>query len=415
MIPKVVFIGGIESGKTSLISSLFDDSATSVNFDNEICYAKIHEMLPGREAVDYEVLELPKITFSDFETYRAKENVYRHLESADVIIVVLMINDGTISFHEQYLHKLFSSVTLKPTVKIIFALSKADYILTPLCAARYQISRSKHVGLKEVSDIISKVSTFYDVFSKFVDFDSSLCPSSFIPFSCALEWNINEIRYQIWDGIVASLNSINFDANLPTVVFAGKTGSGKTSTINLLWDKKLAVDRALSCTKFPAVMHIDDYYNGKTVSFNLVDLPGIAESLDANITYKRFYYQFIKQAKVQVCLTQADRRAYKQDELFYNDLIRNDVLSPEKNIIIGINQADLLFKTKEHYDGIDLHAITCDNPIIQEKIEDCFKSVFANIFQNFKTVSLDSVHIYSIYQNWNVKELKNKIYHLLFN
>jgi predicted GTPase len=117
-------------------------------------------------------------------------------------------------------------------------------------------------------------------------------------------------------------------------------------------------------------MQITDKYNGKEIRFNLVDLPGIAESLEANSLYRDFYYQFINKASLLLCLTQADRRAYKQDQLFYTELIAKDILRKNQQIILGINQADLLFKDKEHLDGVDLATIEDTDPIIVEKIKD---------------------------------------------
>lgn len=255
----------------------------------------------------------------------------------------------------------------------------------------------------------------YSVFEDLNSYDKTFSPASVVPISYPLMWNIDNLKYQIWNGIVMSMNDYVYDQSLPTLVLAGKTGCGKTSTINALWDKNLAVDRAVSCTKFPAVMHIEDTYNGETIKFNLVDLPGIAESLDANTLYKSFYYKYIKDAKVLICLSQADRRAYKQDELFYIDLINNKILRKEQNVILGINQADLLFKSSDNLDGIDLHTITEEDTLVQEKVGDYYNGIFKHIFKDFPKVDIDSVHIYSVMQLWNVESLRVKIYKLLNN
>ena len=161
-------------------------------------------------------------------------------------------------------------------------------------------------------------------------------------------------------------------------------------------------------------MHIVDSFNGKTVEFNLVDLPGIAESLEANSLYRDFYYKFINKASLLICLTQADRRAYKQDQIFYNDLIANNILRKNQIIVLGINQADLLFKSVDHLDGIDLKTVKEDDPIISSKIDDFYNNVFANVFSDFDNVTIDSVEIYSVFQNWRLDYLKNKLYTLIF-
>ena len=161
-------------------------------------------------------------------------------------------------------------------------------------------------------------------------------------------------------------------------------------------------------------MHITDNFKGKIVEFNLVDLPGIAESLEANSLYRDFYYHFINKASLLICLTQADRRAYKQDQLFYTELIAKDILRKNQKIILGINQADLLFKDMDNLDGIDLATIEETNSILIDKIEDLYEKVFADIFCDFDNVSKDSVAIYSVLQNWHLDYLKNKLYSLIF-
>lgn len=410
--PKVVFLGGIEVGKTSTLEILFDDVATSLNTKDGSTVASIHEMIPGREYVDYEVIELPRIRFSTHDWHKNK-SIVETLENADVIVFVAPINDISILYHQQYLWDLFNSISLKENLVFIVGLSKSDIVLTPNAAKKWEVSKSKRTSLKSTGEIIRKVCTTYSIFSDFSKFDRTFSPSSVIPYSCALGWNYEELHYQIWNGIVISMNDFLYDESLPTLVLSGKTGCGKTSTINELWGKELAVDRAVSCTKFPAVMRISDVYEGRSIEFNLVDLPGIAESMEANSLYRSFYYKYIQKAKVQLCLTQADRRAYKQDELFYNDLIKNNILTPNQQIIIGINQADLLFKSSEFLDGVDLHTIQDNDPIINEKIKDCYDNIFKEIFNSFPNVSIESVHIYSVLQRWNLLKLKNKIYHLL--
>lgn len=411
-IPKVVFIGGIEVGKTSALESLYDNVATSLYVEDNSIHATIHEMIPGREFVDYQVIELPRILFSNDEWYK-KQFIIKTLEEADVIVYLTPINDISILSHEQYLSEMFSTLKLKENVVFLVGLSKADILLTPNVAKKQEVAKSKRTGLKSVTNLTQKICSTFSLFSDYTKIDRTFSPNSIIPFSCALGWNLNELQYQIWNGIVISMNDFVYDESLPTLVLAGKTGCGKTSTINILWNKNLAVDRAISCTKFPAVMHIEDTYEGHSIQFNLVDLPGIAESMEANTLYRSFYYKYIKQAKVQLCLTQADRRAYKQDELFYSELIRNAILTPKQNIILGINQADLLFKTTENLSGIDLHSLPDNDPIIQEKISDCYNGIFKEVFKAFDNVSVDSVHIYSVYQKWNTDSLKSKIYNLL--
>lgn len=413
--PEVVFIGGIETGKTTAIQLLWEEEAVSLKNYDGFMEVGVHEMIPGREFVDFDVIELPRIHYTSENWYKNNDLVRKVLACADVIVITIPINDIAVMSHKQYIKNLFSFVQLKPETSIIIAASMSDKVLTPIVASKYQVAKTKKIGLTAVANILKRKDMFFFVFEDFTDYDKTFSPSSIVPISYPLMWNIEFLKYQIWNGIVMSMNNYVYDKSLPTIVLAGKTGCGKTSTINALWNKTLAVDRAVSCTKFPAVMHIEDYCEGEEIKFNLVDLPGIAESLDANTIYKNFYYRYINDAKLLICLSQADRRAYKQDELFYSDLINNRILRNDQNIILGINQADLLFKSSENLGGIDLHTITENDSIIQEKVCDYYNGIFKHIFKDFPNVKMESVHIYSVAQQWNIESLKTKIYKLLFN
>lgn len=411
MKPRIVIIGGREVGKTSAIQMTWADEIVNYHKSDDGVYIyEINEMIPGREVVNYEIVEMPHIRYTYDNPTAPNDTYVSYLSKADVIIVVCPINDMAISSHALYLYELLGSIKLKDNVLVVVGLSKSDIILTPKAALNCEINKDEVIQLTSVSAILTKTLQTHTYFTNYKDFDKTFSAESVIPFSCALQWNLDILKYHVWNGVVLSMNDYVFDENLPTVVLAGKTGCGKTSTINKLWNKTLAVDRAVSCTKFPAVMHIEETINGKHINFNLVDLPGIAESVEANSIYRNFYYKYIDRADVLICLTQADRRAYKQDELFYNELISNGILSNSQNVVLGINQADLLFKTENTPSGVDMATITNDNIIVKEKIQDLYNGIFRDVFNGFDNVTIDSVVIYSVLKQWNLEELKNKIY-----
>lgn len=409
---NVVIIGGIETGKTSTIQMLWEDFVTTYSFENGIHEFGISEMLEGRDIVDFNVYELPRINYTSSEWIR-KEGVREHLESADVILYMLTCDEVAINSRQLYIEKIFDQINLKKDVVFLIGLGMADWLLFP--KNTHNIAKSGHQSeLTAVSALLKFINIVNLEFSAFSKYDKTFGLASIIPYSCYLKWNLEELKHQIWNGIILNINNQIFDDSIPTIVLSGKTGCGKTSTINALWNKTLATNRTSSCTKFPAVMRIVDNYNGKKIEFNLVDLPGIAESLVANSLYRDFYYHFINKASLLICLTQADRRAYKQDQLFYKELIAKDILRKEQKIILGINQADLLFKDKEHLDGIDLKSIQDTDSILVDKIEDLYENVFADVFMDFDNVTKESVTIYSVLQNWHLDYLKNKLYSLIF-
>lgn len=410
--PNIVIIGGIETGKTSTIQMLWEDYVTSYSCENGIHEFGISEMLEGREVVDFNVYELPRINYTSSEWIK-KEGIRKHLESADVIIYLLTCDEVAINSRRAYIEQIFDHINLKKGVVFLIAFGMADWLLFPKNSLSLT-ELEQQPELTAVSKLIKTINIVNSEFSSFTKYDATFSVASIIPYSNYLEWNLDELKHQIWNGIVLNINNQIFDDSIPTIVLSGKTGCGKTSTINALWDKDLATNRVASCTKFPAVMHIKDSFNGKKIEFNLVDLPGIAESLEANSLYRDFYYQFINKASLLLCLTQADRRAYKQDQLFYTELIAKDILRKNQKIVLGINQADLLFKDSEHLDGIDLTTVEDSNPILIDKIEDLYENVFADVFVDFDNVTKESVAIYSVLQNWHLDYLKNKLYSLIF-
>ena len=410
--PNVVIIGGIETGKTSTIQMLWEESVTSYSLENGIHEFGISEMLEGRDIVDFNVYELPRINYTSSEWIK-KEGIQEHLEYADVIIYLLTCDEVAISSRKSYVEQIFNQITLKKDVVFLIAFGMADWLLFPKSSQEFT-EFEQQPELSAVSNLLKTINLVHSDFSVFSKYDKTFSVASIIPYSNYLEWNLDELKHQIWNGIVLNINNQIFDNSIPTIVLSGKTGCGKTSTINALWNKDLATNRVASCTKFPAVMHIKDCFNGKEIEFNLVDLPGIAESLEANSLYRDFYYQFINKASLLLCLTQADRRAYKQDQLFYTELIAKDILRKNQKIVLGINQADLLFKDMEHLDGIDLSTIEDSNPILVDKIEDLYENVFSEIFVDFNNVTKESVAVYSVLQNWHLDYLKNKLYSLIF-
>lgn len=411
--PNVVIIGGIETGKTSTIQMLWEESVTSYNLENGIHEFGISEMLEGRDIVDFNVYELPRINYTSSEWIN-KDGVRECLESADVILYILTCDEVAISSRRTYIEQMFDQINLKKDVVFLIGFGMADWLLFPKSAQAFT-ETEQQPELSAVSVLLKTINLVHSEFSMFSKYDVTFNVASIIPYSNYLEWNLDELKHQIWNGLVLNINNQIFDDSIPTIVLSGKTGCGKTSTINALWDKNLATNRVASCTKFPAVMRITDKFNGKEIEFNLVDLPGIAESLEANSLYRDFYYQFINKASLLLCLTQADRRAYKQDQLFYTELISKDILRKNQKVVLGINQADLLFKDSEHLDGVDLATIESTNPILVDKIEDLYENIFADIFTDFDNVTKDSVAIYSVLQNWNLDNLKNKLYSLIFS
>ena len=120
------------------------------------------------------------------------------------------------------------------------------------------------------------------------------------------------------------------------VGFFGKTGVGKSSLCNALFGKDVAsVSDVEACTRNP-----NEYIlkMGGEAGIVLVDVPGVGESEQRDVEYRKLYKTLLPTLDVLVWVVKADDRAFTTEEKFFHDIVKPYIGTVP--LLVAINQAD---------------------------------------------------------------------------
>lgn len=195
-----------------------------------------------------------------------------------------------------------------------------------------------------------------------------------------------------------------------TIVFFGKTGAGKSSTLNVMFDFNLDVGAAVAVTKMPnpTCLTSPDYDLLHHKQIQVVDMPGIGESIEADEYYLPFYEEWIPKTDSLVWVTQADTRAYKRDQIFLLKLL--PLFHPSLNFIVALNKIDYL-GVNEDEKGFDA---TLKQPSqdqlkrLPEKIADVYQA-FNSAIENKIDFKQEQIIPYTSFYSWGLDALKKQI------
>jgi small GTP-binding protein len=119
-------------------------------------------------------------------------------------------------------------------------------------------------------------------------------------------------------------------------MFIGKTGYGKSTTLNKICGKELfKTDDINSCTKtvFSAEYRLKKRENHY---FSLCDLPGMGESISSDKKYAKYYYEMLEKSHCVIYVMRADQRDYSQDFEILKPMVENK----KEKVILAVNFAD---------------------------------------------------------------------------
>ncbi|MGQ7949244.1 GTPase family protein [Providencia rettgeri] len=122
----------------------------------------------------------------------------------------------------------------------------------------------------------------------------------------------------------------------PTIGLMGKTGAGKSSLINALFQSSLSpVSNVSGCTR--QAQRFSMTMNNHTLTF--VDLPGVGESIKRDKEYRLLYRNLLPELDLIIWVLKADDRAWSSDEQCYRFLTEQCGYQP-KQFLFVLNQAD---------------------------------------------------------------------------
>ncbi|MTC17288.1 GTPase family protein [Providencia alcalifaciens] len=132
-------------------------------------------------------------------------------------------------------------------------------------------------------------------------------------------------------------NQLNHLINYsPTIGLMGKTGAGKSSLINALFQSQLSpVSNVSGCTR--QAQRFSMTMNSHTLTF--VDLPGVGESLERDREYHQLYRNLLPELDLIIWVLKADDRAWSSDEQCYRFLTEQCGYQPNRFLFV-LNQAD---------------------------------------------------------------------------
>lgn len=125
----------------------------------------------------------------------------------------------------------------------------------------------------------------------------------------------------------------------PKIAIIGKSGVGKTTTINNLFNVEWHVSEAITGTTEAQMETFQLKGEGK---LSVVDMPGLGDSIAKDIEFKKIYQNILPDVDVILYIIQADDRGLGEDERIIRDVVLRCGKDLDKKLVVCINKVDLL-------------------------------------------------------------------------
>lgn len=171
------------------------------------------------------------------------------------------------------------------------------------------------------------------------------------------------------------------------VVFMGKSGTGKTSTINNIFGLSWPTNAVEECTKLLFAAWIkDDIFLKDIPSYDsvmVIDTPGISAALENDKHYMSFYEYALSIADCLVWVSQGNTRSDRADQEM---LLRvKDIIKPELKIVVCVNHIDKIGAEYKKNWPVNVEAPNeVMNGLIAERCED-LRRKFSEIGYNLSS------------------------------
>ena len=128
----------------------------------------------------------------------------------------------------------------------------------------------------------------------------------------------------------------------PVIGIMGKTGSGKSSLCNALFQGEVTpVSDVNACTRDVLRLRLSSGDH----SLILVDLPGVGESEQRDSEYESLYRKALPDMDLILWVIKADDRAFSVDERFYRRVMSDH----QQRVLFVVNQADKIEPCNEWF------------------------------------------------------------------